>query len=126
MRYFLIISSLFLSNMLFGQQMVDSLLTVRSEKVLFDFGKFDLRPESDSLLNEVASFFLKDAERKIVITAHTDAIGTNAANLVLSQNRAKAVSEYLQEKGFQLRIFRLQYMEKISPQLEMMMKPGAS
>ena len=78
----------------------DSLQLVHSDRVYFDFGKYDLRPEGDSTLQNVVDQYADIDELYIHITAHTDAIGTNENNQILSNNRGKTVKTFLLEKGW--------------------------
>lgn len=67
--------------------------------VYFDFGKYNLRSNALATLDTLFST-IKDLKGiSIEITAHTDAIGTNEANTLLSQNRADAVKAFLKSKG---------------------------
>ena len=73
--------------------------TLRDTAVFFDFGKYDLRPASIVVLQDLA-IEIKDLKNvSIEVTAHTDAIGTNEANDILSQNRADAVKIFLATQG---------------------------
>lgn len=78
----------------------DSLQLVHSDKVFFDFGKYDLRPASDSVLHQIITQFGSDDQLYIHITAHTDAIGTNQNNQVLSNNRGNAVLQFFINHGW--------------------------
>jgi outer membrane protein OmpA-like peptidoglycan-associated protein len=71
--------------------------------IFFDVGKHTLRPESTSELNRLAQL-LKDIQKvkpatKVEISGHTDNTGSEATNLTLSGNRAKAVVDYLLTQG---------------------------
>ena len=72
---------------------------VYTAEVYFDFGKHDLRPVSDSTLDNVAAIFLEKKNPKIFITAHTDSIGSIQNNVALSERRATSVMTFLSEKG---------------------------
>jgi OOP family OmpA-OmpF porin len=76
-------------------------ITVRLNKIFFDFDKTSLRPESFPELNRVVSFLNENPSTKIEIAGHTDSMGTNQYNDVLSQGRAEAVMEYLVHEGIQ-------------------------
>ncbi len=67
--------------------------------LLFDSGKYQLKPESlvalDELTAKVAAF---GPDIRITVEGHTDNVGADAANLTLSENRAKSVWQYLGRK----------------------------
>ncbi len=69
------------------------------ENVEFDFGKFSLRPESYTALNDLVDYLNRKPNERIEIGGHTDNVGSDAKNLVLSLERAKAIVEYLISKG---------------------------
>lgn len=73
--------------------------TIRLNNIFFDFGSDTLRPESFPELQRVAAL-LRDNPRMIIqISGHTDNVGSDQTNLNLSQQRAKAVMEYLVGQG---------------------------
>jgi outer membrane protein OmpA-like peptidoglycan-associated protein len=61
--------------------------------------KYVLNPESQVELDKVVQLLSENPSVKIQISGHTDNIGKPADNLVLSNNRAKAVINYLVQKG---------------------------
>lgn len=63
----------------------------------FDFGSARLRPESDPVLKQIAGYLQGNPDQKLSIEGHTDNIGDEKANQLLSENRAKAVVEALKE-----------------------------
>lgn len=65
------------------------------KNVFFDTDKFDLKGESKTELNKLISLLKKQKSLKIEIGGHTDNTGNKKANQVLSQNRAKAVYQFL-------------------------------
>lgn len=65
--------------------------------VFFDLAKATLRPESFVELNKLVEFMVTYKDIRIEIGGHTDSRGLN--NDVLSQNRAKAVYDYVVSKG---------------------------
>lgn len=67
--------------------------------VLFDFDRYDLKAEAYPLLNEVVSILKRNPGIEVEIQGHTDNIGTAAYNQQLSENRAKAVMDYLVDHG---------------------------
>ena len=65
---------------------------VITEKIFFEFNKAKILPASDPLLDNVATVLNKFPQvKKIRIEGHTDDVGTDAQNQVLSEKRAKAV-----------------------------------
>jgi outer membrane protein OmpA-like peptidoglycan-associated protein len=62
--------------------------------VLFDSGSHTLKPEARKTLDEAAARLKKHGEVPVTITGHTDGVGNDAANQMLSQNRASAVRDY--------------------------------
>lgn len=67
--------------------------------VFFDVDKFDIKPESMLELEKLLHLLKKFPFMKIEIGGHTDNTGDKARNKTLSQNRAKAVKDYLVSKG---------------------------
>jgi len=71
----------------------DSSVILRN--VFFETNKFDLKEESKSELNKLVDFLTKNPTLKIELSGHTDNMGDKKLNQVLSENRARSVSEYL-------------------------------
>lgn len=67
--------------------------------IFYDFGKWDLRPESMVSLDKLVETLNDNANITIELMSHTDSRDTEEYNLDLSQKRAQAVVEYLIEKG---------------------------
>lgn len=67
--------------------------------LLFDFAKYDLRPESQSELQRIY-IDLKKFNWSIEIGGHTDNVGSTQSNLELSSRRAQAVRDYLVGLGY--------------------------
>jgi outer membrane protein OmpA-like peptidoglycan-associated protein len=68
--------------------------------VLFTFGKYDLLPQAQTKLKEVADVLKKqDGDSKIVVQGYADSVGTDASNLELSRQRAESVRAFLVEHG---------------------------
>lgn len=67
----------------------DKLLTLASD-ILFAFGLADLSPEGTKRIGELVTDLPPAAA--VQVTGYTDSIGTDAANLALSQQRAQAVA----------------------------------
>lgn len=69
--------------------------------VLFETGSAELKPESLFELNQLLQLLEKNSTLKIQINGHTDNVGSEADNLVLSTNRAKAVKDFLIKNGIE-------------------------
>jgi len=67
--------------------------------VFFDLGKSTLRPESFVELNKLFDFLVNNPTLAIEIGGHTDTRGDDKENLKLSNDRAKAVYDYVISKG---------------------------
>ncbi len=67
--------------------------------VFFDFDKATLRQTSNIELRNIVRFLNKYKNIVVEISGHTDSKGEPAYNLKLSQDRAKAVTDYLVDKG---------------------------
>jgi outer membrane protein OmpA-like peptidoglycan-associated protein len=75
---------------------------VRMNNVFFDSKKSDLRTESFPELNRFVNFLNANPGVTIEIAGHTDNVGKDADNQLLSEQRAKAVYTYFQKKGIAL------------------------
>ena len=65
----------------------------------FDFNSYKLRPESKQPLYDVAMMMKAYPEMRIKVYGHTDSLGTENYNNVLSLQRANAVIKYLKSQG---------------------------
>lgn len=70
------------------------------DKIQFDYDKATIRPESFSLMNEIASVIHKNSQiKKIRIEGNASAEGSAQHNQKLSEDRARSVLKYLTEHG---------------------------
>lgn len=69
------------------------------EGIEFDFDSYQIKSEFYEKLNTAAEIINNQATQKYIVEGHTDAAGTPEYNSNLSLNRAKAVLDYLKEKG---------------------------
>ena len=80
---------------------------ILNEGILFDTGSYQIKPEAQTALNQLAKVFrefLGDSNNakyidSIVISGHTDTDGTSDTNRTLSTNRANSVLNYLINNG---------------------------
>lgn len=82
-----------------GLQPIEVNASVVLNNIFFDVNKYDLKPESQVELDKLVQLLQENPTLKVEISGHTDNAGTAAENLVLSNNRAKAVVNYLISKG---------------------------
>jgi outer membrane protein OmpA-like peptidoglycan-associated protein len=67
--------------------------------LFFPTGKFNLEDKSKTELNKLIQFLNLNKKVKIEISGHTDNVGDQNANQVLSKKRAQSVVEYLTQHG---------------------------
>ena len=67
--------------------------------LFFALNKTTILPESEDALSELAAFMQAHPGVSIRITGHTDAIGSDRANQILSEGRANAVRDDLIKRG---------------------------
>ncbi|MCK9423164.1 MAG: OmpA family protein [Bacteroidales bacterium] len=71
------------------------------KNIFFDTDKFVLKDESTGELRKLIDYLQKNPKLKIEISGHTDNQGTEEYNVVLSQNRAKSVYDFLIQNGIE-------------------------
>jgi outer membrane protein OmpA-like peptidoglycan-associated protein len=74
-------------------------LIVSMSDVLFDTGKFTLKPGAREKLAKVAGILIAYPGLNIEVDGYTDNVGGDAMNQTLSENRAGAVRDYLVQQG---------------------------
>jgi len=74
-------------------------LIVSMSDVLFDTGKFSLKPGAREKLAKVAGILLAYPGLNIEVGGYTDNVGTDDMNQTLSENRARSVRDYLVQQG---------------------------
>jgi len=74
-------------------------LVINMSDVLFEFGKYNLRPEAREHLAKISGIVLNYPELRFVAEGHTDNVGSDVFNQQLSEKRAAAVRDYLVQQG---------------------------
>ncbi len=74
-------------------------LIVSMSDVLFDTGKYSLKPGAREKLAKVAGILLAYPGLNIEVGGYTDNVGGDAMNQTLSENRAGSVRDYLVQEG---------------------------
>ena len=72
-----------------------------ASKALFDFDKAILKPEGQAVLDREIISRIKEVQKLelVLVTGHTDRLGSQQYNQKLSERRAAAVAAYLAAKG---------------------------
>ena len=73
--------------------------TYTLQNVLYEFGKSTLTENSKAVLDNLYQIMVENAAFLIELSSHTDAIGSDANNMKLSQARAESCVSYLIGKG---------------------------
>ena len=74
-------------------------LIVNMSDVLFDTGKFTLRPGAREKLAKVSGIILGHPGLRLEVEGHTDSVGGDEYNQQLSEQRAASVQSYLVQQG---------------------------
>jgi outer membrane protein OmpA-like peptidoglycan-associated protein len=74
-------------------------LIVSMSDVLFDTGKYSLKPGAREKLAKVAGILLAYPRLDIAVGGYTDNVGGDSMNQKLSENRADSVRDYLVQQG---------------------------
>lgn len=74
-------------------------IKVKIENLFFATNKTYILPQSEQAMSDLANFLLENPSVTIHITGHTDAVGSDEANQILSEGRANAVRADLIKRG---------------------------
>jgi outer membrane protein OmpA-like peptidoglycan-associated protein len=74
-------------------------LIVNMSDVLFDTGKYTLKPNTQVALAKVSGILAAYPSLKLQVEGYTDSVGSDAYNQTLSENRAGAVKDFLVGQG---------------------------
>jgi outer membrane protein OmpA-like peptidoglycan-associated protein len=77
-------------------------LVVNLSDVLFDTGKYTLRPGAREKLAKISGIILAYPDLRLAIEGNTDSVGGDAMNQELSEQRAGAVRDYLAKQNIPL------------------------
>jgi tetratricopeptide (TPR) repeat protein len=69
------------------------------KNIFFEVNKYDLKPASQIELDDLIKLLNENPTVSVQINGYTDNVGKPADNLLLSENRAKSVVNYLTAKG---------------------------
>lgn len=71
------------------------------KNIFFDTDKSDIKDESKQELEKLINFLSENNSIRIEISGHTDNVGDSKHNMVLSENRAKSVCDFLTNNGIE-------------------------
>ena len=85
----------------------DMFTTLNSEGYIalyiqFDTGKYDIRNESQPIIDQIVTLMNQHPDLHLSIEGHTDNVGTPQDNKILSDQRAKAVLNRIVENGIDI------------------------
>jgi outer membrane protein OmpA-like peptidoglycan-associated protein len=86
-----------------------------NNQLLFDFGKSNLKDENVQTLQTFATTLNANPDTDLLIVGHTDNVGSNRFNQVLSSKRAMAVSNLLESSGIGSNRIRVQGKGETQP-----------
>jgi outer membrane protein OmpA-like peptidoglycan-associated protein/tetratricopeptide (TPR) repeat protein len=80
-------------------QPIEANATIVLHNIFFESKQYTLQPASQIELDKLVKLLQDNAGLVTEISGHTDNVGSDKDNLLLSENRAKAVVAYLTQKG---------------------------
>lgn len=83
----------------FALQPINKGASIVLKNIFFDFDSYEIRENSYTELRKIEKFLKTNPDRRIEIAGHTDNKGSDEYNLNLSRQRAKAVYDYLVNRG---------------------------
>jgi OmpA-OmpF porin, OOP family len=69
------------------------------QPIFFDHDKSEIKSEYYDYLNKIARVLDGHSDLRVKVTGHTDAVGSDAYNIELSERRAKAIVDYFRTQG---------------------------
>jgi outer membrane protein OmpA-like peptidoglycan-associated protein len=79
-------------------QPIEANASIILKNIFFEVNKYELKPASQIELDDVVKLLKENPLLSIQINGYTDNVGKPADNLLLSENRAKSVVNYLKSK----------------------------
>ena len=72
---------------------------VQMDNIFYEFAKWELTPQSETGLQQLVKLLNDNPNITIEMSAHTDYVGNNESNRILSERRAQSVVDYLIKAG---------------------------
>ncbi len=89
----------FKKKLAFSPEKIEIGKTIAIKNINYDFNKSEIRRDAQIILDQLVNFMNKNPTVEIEISSHTDARGSAAYNMRLSQKRAKSALNYLTKMG---------------------------
>ncbi len=90
-------------------------LVVNLSDVLFDTGKYTLRPMAREKLAKISGIVLAYPDLRLAIEGNTDSVGRDAMNQTLSERRASSVMDYLASQTIPMTSMTARVSERLNP-----------
>lgn len=94
---------------------VQEILNTAFENLEFETGKDVIKSESIPSLTELAEVLVKRPEWKLQIAGHTDNVGDDQKNLILSKKRAESVKRFMESQGIDTSRLSVLYFGETQP-----------
>jgi len=102
-------------NLILDTRETERGLVINISDVLFDSGQYTLRPIAREKLARVSGIVLGHPGLRLQAEGHTDSVGTDDFNQLLSEKRALAVRDFLVEQGIAITSLGAQGFGKTMP-----------
>ena len=86
-------------NIDYPEKPATSTILFDNRNLYFELSSYELDNYNKIVLDSLANFLGEQPYKKVRITGYTEDIGSRSKNIILSEFRAKTVSNYLQQKG---------------------------
>jgi len=92
-------------------------MNLGEDAIQFDFDRAELRPQNRELLSRIAGVLLTAKGYSVYVYGHTDDVGSDSYNVILSERRARTVRDYLVDAGVAPDIISTRGYGKSSPRV---------
>ena len=97
------------------QEEEQEIINTAFEALEFESGKDIIKEISHPSLDELGMLLLRKSEWKLIIAGHTDNVGNDKTNLILSKKRSTAVAVFLEHRGVSMDRLIIQYFGEEKP-----------
>jgi outer membrane protein OmpA-like peptidoglycan-associated protein len=97
------------------QEEEQEIINTAFEALEFQSGKDIIKEISHPSLEELAMLLLRKSDWKLIIAGHTDNVGNDKTNLILSKKRSTAVAVFLEHRGVKMDRLIIQYYGEEKP-----------